>query len=108
MLKLMTAGAMLALAGCSMAPQPPPIVSWQYGAGNGDGVQYQGDKPTFARAYGLGGGDSVTSGQVATTQYSYGAENQSGSMVQVAPPRQMLAAPAPQPNQPQAVPGTHS
>lgn len=97
------------MAGCSMQPPSPAKVSWQYGAGNGDGVAYPGPKPIFQRAYGPGNGDGVTSGQAATENYGYGGDGQTSTMVQVAPEsRQMMAAPTPTATTPQAVPGTHS
>lgn len=72
--------SMLALAGCSMQPPAPPVVSWHYGVGNGDGVQ---------------------STQPVTTNYGYGAEGMTG-VVMSAPPapasNQQLAAPVPAPN----------
>ena len=93
MRSVLVIGGLLVLGACSMTPQAPPVVSWQYGAGNGDGVSYPGPKPTFNRAYGAGNGDGVQSGQTATTKYSYGADGMSGTMVQVAPtPPTVVAA----------------
>ena len=102
-------GTIVLVAGCSLQQPAPAKVSWQYGAGNGDSVSYQGPPPVFQRAYGPGNGDGVTSGQTATTGYGYGGDGQTGTMVQFGPePKQMMAAPTPTSTTPQAVPGTHS
>ena len=82
------------LAGCSAQMPPPAQVSWAYGAGNGDGVVYPGPAPVFKRAYGIGNGETVTSGQAAKMQYGYGADGMSGTMIRTDPtPPAMLAAP---------------
>ena len=103
-------GALIALAGCNAAnPSTPTKVSWQYGAGNGDGVSYAGPAPKYNRAYGWGA-DQVTipAGKPAVTNYSWGAEGQTGTMVQVVPNEpQRVAAPAPAPN-PTPTPAEHS
>jgi len=93
----------LLLAGCGGQPNVPPVVSWQYGAGNGDPIPYQGPAPVYSRAYGMGADVPVNSGQKPTVQYGYGAENESGVMVQMqpsAPATQRVAAPAPAQQQP--------
>lgn len=114
MRNVLLVGTVVLAAGCSMQQPAPAQVSWAYGAGNGDGVSYPGPKPTYQRAYGLGNGDGVTSGQTAKTQFSYGAENQSGSMVQFAPPPTVTASPAIPQNTPvgtptpQSAPGNHT
>lgn len=112
MRNLLLLGTVLLAAGCTQQPQGPTQVSWAYGAGNGDGVAYPGPAPVYQRAYGAGNGDTVTSGQTATTQYSYGAEGQTGSMVQFAPPTPptRTASPASGSGAPalQPAPGTHS
>lgn len=101
---LLAIGAVLLAAGCTTAPSAPPVVTWQYGTGAGDGVQYSGAKPTYARIFGAGAGDGVTSGQTSTTNYAYGAEGQTGTMVQIVPkPPTVVAAPAQAPS-----PNTHS
>lgn len=110
--------AMIALVGCSAVdPSAPAKVSWQYGAGNGDGVSYPGPAPVYQRAYGLGADQATPSATTPNVNYGYGADNQTGSMVQVAPPspqQQQVASPAPtqQPtprlDQHPAAPGTHS
>lgn len=102
---LMLMGAVMTVAGCAMQPPAAPVVSWEYGAGNGDGVAYPGPAPQFSRAYGLGSGEGVSSGQTATTSYGYGAEGMERAMVQIAPkqPNQQMAAPSPSP----ARPGDH-
>ena len=93
MRKILLATPMLLLAGAALAQTP----TWQYGAGNGDGVQYQGPKPTYNFAYGPGNGDGVASGQTAKENFAYGGENSSGVMMQMTPEqqaqRQQTAAP---------------
>jgi hypothetical protein len=87
-------GVVLLAAGCTTAVPPPAQVSWQYGAGNGDGVAYPGPKPIFKRAYGAGNGDSVVSGMTANTRYGYGGDGMSGTMIQTDPtPPTMTAQP---------------
>ena len=108
--------AMAALAGCStMDSSAPAKVSWQYGAGNGDGVSYPGPAPVYKRAYGLESDAVAPPTQEPKVNYGYGAENQTGSMVQTAPnSAQQVASPSPSqrpaPHQDEhpAVPGTHS
>ena len=111
MRKLLVVGAALAASACSATPPAAPVVSWHYGAGNGDGVSYQGAAPRYSRAYAPGNGDGVTSGQQVKENYAYGGENQSGTMVQTTPQaqqqKQMQAAPA-QPQQGQNASRTHS
>ncbi len=96
MRNILAIGAVLLAAGCTTGPQTAPVVSWQYGTGAGDGVQYPGGKPTYTRAYGFGNGDGVNTGVKVNPNYAYGAEGQTGTMVQFAPttPTQ-VAAPAP-------------
>lgn len=100
--------AVVLVAGCSAQPVGQPVVSWQYGAGNGDGVKYPGGEPTYSRAYGLGNGDGVQSGQTATTSYGYGADGASGTMVGMSPAesRRQVAAPTP-PSAAAGGPGSH-
>lgn len=108
--------AMIALVGCSAVDSSAPAkVSWQYGAGNGDGVAYPGPAPIYKRAYGLGADQVTTSADTPTVNYGYGAENQAGTMVQVAPPSSQQVAspspaqqPTPRPAEHPAAPGTHS
>lgn len=108
--------AMIALVGCSTVdPSAPAKVSWQYGAGNGDGVSYPGPAPVYKRAYGLGADQVAAPTTTPNVNYGYGADNQTGSMVQVAPQSsQQVASPAPaqqpaaRPNEHPAAPGTHS
>lgn len=109
-------GALVALAGCNAAgTNTPTKVSWQYGAGNGDGVTYSGPAPKYNRAYGWGADQVTTPAGQASPNYAWGADGQSGTMVQVAPQaKQQLAAPTPAPNptptaaERAAAPGTHS
>ncbi len=103
MRKLLLVAPFLLLAGAASAQTP----QWQYGAGNGDGVQYQGPKPTYSYAYGPGNGDGVQSGATAQMGYAYGGENQTGGTVQMAQPqpRQQTASPTPSK---QARSGNHS
>lgn len=116
MRSLVVVGVLAALAGCSAVdPSTPTKVSWQYGAGNGDGVAYPGPAPVYQRAYGWGADQVATPVGKPDVNYSYGAENQTGTMVQVAPkPAQQMAAPAPVQNptptaaQRAVAPGTHS
>ncbi len=117
MRKFLIVAAMAALAGCTAAdPSAAPTkVSWQYGAGNGDGVSYPGPAPVYKRAYGLEADAVAPPAQDPKVNYAYGADNQTGSMVQTAPqPTQKVAAPAPAqqraPHQDEhpAAPGTHS
>ena len=110
--------AMAALVGCT-ATDPgsaPTKVSWEYGAGNGDGVAYPGPAPIYKRAYGLEADAVAPPAQEPKVNYAYGAENQTGGMVQQDGPKpaQQVAAPAPaqQPAPRQGehpvAPGTHS
>ncbi len=116
MRSFMFIGAVLALAGCNAAGQSTPTkVSWQYGGGPADGVNYQGPAPVYKRAYGLGADQVATPVGTPQVNYGWGAEGQSGTMVQVAPQtQQRLAVPTPTPNptatpaERAAAPGTHS
>ncbi len=110
-------GALVALAGCNAADTTTPTkVSWEYGAGNGDGVAYPGPAPKYSRAYGWGADQVTTPVGQASPKYAWGADGQDGTMVQVVPqaPKQQLAAPVPVPNpaptaaERAAAPGTHS
>lgn len=97
MRNLLAIGTVLMGAGCAMQPQPAPVVTWQYGP-TGDAVSPAGPPPTYSQSYGLGVGDSVTAGQAPTPSFAYGAEGQTGTMVQMSPQtRQDVAAPAPTP-----------
>lgn len=117
MRNLVVVATLATLAGCT-ATDPgtaPTKVSWQYGAGNGDGVNYPGPAPVYKRAYGLESDAVAAPTQEPKVNYGYGAENHLGSVVQTVPqPAQQVAAPAPvqqlAPRQDQhpAVPGTHS
>ena len=110
--------AAVALAGCTTVDPgtAPTKVSWQYGAGNGDGVSYPGPAPVFKRAYGLESDAVAPPAQEPKVNYGWGAENQSGGMVQQTTPQptQQVASPAPaqQPapgqNGQSTAPGTHS
>ncbi|MGI4796672.1 MAG: hypothetical protein ACRYG8_21960 [Janthinobacterium lividum] len=98
---VMVVPAVLLVAACTSnyVPPPPPLVSWSYGAGNGDGVQYPGAKPIYSFNYGAGADVPVNSGGKPQMSYGYGGEGVTGSSVQmVAPEKQQLAAPAPKPN----------
>lgn len=105
---------MMALAGCAAVdPSAPTKVSWEYGAGNGDGVAYPGPAPVYSRSYGWGADQVSAPATAPTVNYSWGAENQTGGMVQTTPePARQLASPAPSPapNQSQGSPAlrTHS
>lgn len=96
MRKIWVLGAVLVVAACGGNPNVPPTVTWQYGAGNGDPMPYPGPTPVYSRSYGLGADVPVSMGGKPTVQYGYGAENESGVMVQspAAPAPQRLAAPA--------------
>ena len=105
------------MVGCTAANPgtAPTKVSWQYGAGNGDGVSYPGPAPVFKRAYGLESDAVAPPSQEPKVNYGWGAENQNGGMVQQTAPQsaQQVASPAParqpavgQNGQP-TTPGTH-
>ena len=107
---LMVGVAGLLMTACAAQPDVPPVVSWSYGAGNGDPVQSQGPAPAYSFANGLGADVPVSSGAKPTVQYGYGAENEQGQMVQMqpsAPASQRVAAPAANPS-PATAPGSHS
>jgi len=116
MRSLVFVGILAALAGCNAVdPSTPTKVSWKYGAGNGDGVAYPGPAPVFQRAYGWGADQVATPLGKPDVNYAYGADGNTGNIVQVAPqPSPQLAAPAPMPDpaptapQRAAAPGTHS
>ena len=117
MRSIVIVSAMVALAGCTAAnPSAAPTkVSWQYGAGNGDGVSYPGPTPVYKRAYGLESDAVAAPAQEPKVNYGWGAENQAGGMVQTAPQsKQQVASPtspqqpAPHPDGQTAAPGTHS
>ena len=80
--------ALFLLAACASnyVPPPPPRVSWSYGAGNGDGVQYPGPAPKYSFSYGAGADVPVNSGAKPTMNFGYGGEGVSGDMVQMAAP----------------------
>lgn len=108
---------MMTLVGCAAVdPSAPTKVSWQYGAGNGDGVAYQGPAPIYSRAYGWGADQVSAPAQQPIVNYSWGAENQSGGMVQQTTPQaaQQVASPTrsptPEPNSSEGSPAlkTHS
>lgn len=110
MRKVLMVGVGLFVTACAAQPDVPPVVSWSYGAGNGDPVQSQGPAPTYSFANGLSADVPVNSGAKPTVQYGYGAENEKGMMVQMqpsAPAPQQVAAPATPPAQ-AAAPGRHS
>jgi hypothetical protein len=112
-LTFLLCSSVLLLAGCGGQPDVQPVVSWQYGAGNGDPIPYPGPAPVYSRSYGMGSDVPVSSGQKPGVQYGYGADNESGVMVQMqpsAPASQRVAAPAPaqQPSPQGAAPSTHS
>ena len=94
---IIAAPAVLLLAACTSnyVPPPPPIVSWSYGAGNGDGVKYPGPPPKYSFSYGAGADVPVNSGSKPTMSYGYGAEGTTGDMVQMATPtpNQQVAQP---------------
>lgn len=96
---LLIAPCLLLLGACTSTANVPPIVTWSYGAGNGDGVKYPGPPPKYSFNYGAGSDVPVNSGAKPQMSYSYGAEGVQGSSVQMtAPEKQQLAAPAPNPN----------
>lgn len=97
MRNLLAIGTALMAAGCAMQPQPAPVVSWQYGPTD-DAVSPAGPPPAYSRSYGFGAGDAVTAGQAPTPSFAYGAEGQTGTVVQMDPQaRRNLAAPTPSP-----------
>ena len=111
MRNLLLVGTVLMAAGCTQQAPGPVHVTWAYGSGAGDGVAYDGPKPIYSRAYGAGVGDGVTSGQTAVEHYAYGADGQSGTMIETdtAKPVTRTASPAPSSTAaPNAAPGTHS
>jgi hypothetical protein len=88
--------AVLILAGCAGNADVPPKVSWGYGTGNGDPVAYPGPAPVYSRAYGLSADVPVSTGAKPNVQYGYGADNETGVMVQTQPSQpQRVAAPTP-------------
>ena len=98
------APGLILLGACTSTANVPPQVSWSYGAGNGDGVQYQGPPPKYSFSYGAGADVPVSSGGHPTMSYGYGGDGTTGDTVQmVAPQKQQLAQPAPAPN-----PNAHS
>lgn len=103
MRKTLLVAPILFLAGAASAQ----TVQWQYGAGNGDGVQYPGPKPTYNYAYGPGNGDGVTSGQTPQMGYAYGGENAPGGIVQMTEPKPQQQTAAPKPAR-RVRPGDHS
>ena len=117
MRNLVVVAALAALAGCT-ATDPgaaPTKVSWQYGAGNGDGESYPGPPPVYKHAYGVGADAVAPATQEPKVNYSYGAENHSGGMVGMTPQSaQQVATPspaqqsAPRQDQHPAAPGTGS
>lgn len=109
MRNLLAIGLVLMAAGCATQPEPPPTVSWRYGPSD-DVVSPSGPPPIYSQSYGLGAGDSVTSGAAPTPSFAYGAEGQTGTMIQMSPqPRQDVAAPTPSPtpHPRQDAPGSH-
>lgn len=96
---ILIAPCVLFLGACTSTANVPPIVSWSYGAGNGDGVQYPGPPPKYSFNYGAGADVPVNSGGKPQMSYGYGGEGITGSSVQmIAPEKQQLAAPIPKPN----------
>lgn len=99
MRNLVVVAALAALAGCTAVDPAatPAKVSWQYGAGNGDGVSYPGPAPVYKRAYGVDADAVAPPAQEPKVSYAYGAENQTGSMVQQETPKpnQQVASPTP-------------
>ena len=109
MRKLLAVGAILAAAGCSAQPPAAPTVTWDYAPHAGEGVSPTGPTPAYSQTYDMTGGDAVTTGQAPKPNLAYGAEGDTGTMVQLSPQaRQKLAAPTAQPQQQQAAPGPHS
>ena len=104
MRKTLLAAPILFLAGAAGAQ----TVTYQYGAGNGDPVQYPGPKPTYNYAYGPGNGDGVKAPGNPQTSFAYGGDGATGTMMQMGTPTpqppQQAAAPAPQPRQQMAAP----
>ncbi len=100
--------ALFLLAACSnYVPDPPPKVSWSYGAGNGDNVPYPGPPPKYSFSYGAGADVPVSNGATPTTSFGYGADGVNGDMVQMTTPtpNQQVAQPTPAPS---ANPNHHS
>lgn len=96
---ILIAPGLLLLGACTSTANVPPIVSWSYGAGNGDGVQYPGPPPKYSFNYGAGADVPVNSGGKPQMSYGYGGEGMTGSAVQMtAPEKQQLAAPIPKTN----------
>ena len=111
MRSLLLVGTVLMAAGCTQQPAGPVHVTWAYGSGAGDGVAYSGPKPVYTRAYGPGLGDGVNSGQTVVEHYAYGADGQSGTMIDMGAPKPatQTASPAPSSTPAQTVaPGTHT
>lgn len=104
---LLAVGAVLMAAGCAVQPQTPPVVSWQYGAGDGDAVSPRGPAPVYSQTYDLSDGEPVTpSGQAPAPSLAYGADGQTGTMVQMTPQApQTPVAPTPVPQPQRAAPG---
>ena len=97
MRSIFMAAAAVLLASCGGQPDVPPTVTWGYGTGNGDPVAYPGPAPVYSRSYGLGADVPVSAGAAPTVQYGYGADGETGVMVQStppAPPAQHVTAPA--------------
>ena len=88
------------LAACASTANVPPKVSWSYGAGNGDGVQYPGPPPKYSFSYGAGADVPVSNGTTPVTSFGYGAEGVTGDMVQMTTPapNQQVAQPTQAPN----------
>ncbi len=101
---------LVALAGCSAAdPAIPTKVSMQYGGESGDGAGYQGPAPIYTQAYGVGADQASAPASAPTVGYAWGAENQTGGVVQTSPPvQQRLAAPTPNPAERKGAPDDHS
>lgn len=95
MRKIISAALAMAAALTGASAAFAQTATWQYGAGNGDPVPYQGPKPTYSYAYGPGNGDNIKPGTVPQTGFAYGGDNQKGGMVQMTapPPAQQSAAP---------------
>ena len=111
MRNLLLVGTVLMAAGCTQQAPGPVHVTWAYGSGAGDGVAYSGPQPIYSRAYGPGAGDGVSSGQTVVEHYAYGADGQTGTMIETDTPKPATQTASPAPSSTPASTssqGTHS
>ena len=110
MRKLLAIAGVLSLAACGGNPNVPPTVTMGYGSLS-DGAGYQGPKPVYSFANGVGADVPVKAGTTAPkVSYGYGGDGMSNVTVQTTPEpaRQQLAAPANPLSQTVPTPGVHS